>query len=153
MRLPKHLREFIELLNSHDVRYLIVGGYAVAYHGFPRTTGDIDLFIEASLENAARLQEVLVQFGFGSLGLTLGDFLERGTIIQLGYPPHRIDLVTSISGVTFADAWARRVSASIDDLPMSLIDRESLLANRAAAGRPKGLLDIDSLSQLNPGDV
>lgn len=152
MNVQKDLREFIVLLNSHDVCYLIVGGYAVAYHGFPRTTGDIDFFIEASEENAARLEEVLDRFGFRSLGLTAKDFLEPGTIIQLGYPPHRIDLVTSISGVTFAEAWERRVRALIEDLPMNFVDRPTRLANKAAAGRPKDLADIDALSRSVPGE-
>ena len=109
MELQKDLREFIELLNSHDVKYLIVGGFAVAYHGYPRTTGDIDFFIEVSEENARKLTVVLDQFGFAGLGLTEKDFLDPGTIIQLGYPPNRIDLVTSISGVAFASAWSRRL--------------------------------------------
>jgi hypothetical protein len=153
MILQKDLREFIELLNSHDVRYLIVGGYAVAYHGYPRTTGDIDFFIEASEENANKLEEVLARFGFGSLGLTAKDFLEPATIIQLGYPPNRIDLVTSISGVTFAEAWERRICARIEDLPMLFVDRQTLLANKAASGKPKDLADIDALSRSNSGDA
>lgn len=128
------------------------GGHAVAYHGYPRTTGDIDFFIEATEENAARLEEVLTRFGFRSLGLTAKDFLGPGTIIQLGYPPHRIDLVTSISGVTFAEAWARRIHALVDDLPMIFVDRQTLLDNKAASGRPKDLADIEALSRSKPGD-
>ena|SRR5437870_8819737 len=115
-RLPKDLREFIELLNSHDVRYLIVGGYAVAYHGYPRTTGDIDFFLEVSEENAAKMEAVLIDFGFGGLGLTRQDFLKPDQIIQLGYPPNRIDLLTAISGVSFAEAWEARVRDELDSL-------------------------------------
>lgn len=150
MKLQKDLREFIELLNSHNVRYLIVGGHAVAYHGYPRTTGDIDFFIEASEENAAKLEKVLARFGFGSLGLTAKDFLEPGTIIQLGYPPNRIDLVTSISGVTFGEAWEHRVCDRVENLPMIFVDRQTLLSNKAASGRPKDLADIDALSRSKP---
>jgi hypothetical protein len=153
MRLQKDLREFIELLNLHNVRYLIVGGHAVAYHGYPRTTGDIDFFIEASEENASKLEKVLARFGFGGLGLTARDFLEPGTIIQLGYPPNRIDLVTTISGVTFREAWERRVCDCVENLSMIFMDRRTLLANKAASGRPKDLADIEALSRSTPGDV
>ena len=146
MKLQKDLREFIELLNSHDVKYLIVGGYAVAYHGYPRATGDIDVFVEASRENACKLIAVLASFGFASLGLTSQDFLEPGTIVQLGYPPNRIDLVTTISGVTFAEAWERRVCHETGGLTMVFVDKETLKANKAAAGRPKDLADLDALS-------
>src|SRR5688572_4205479 len=114
LKLPKDLREFIELLNSRNVHYLIVGGYAVAYHGYPRATGDIDFFIEVSQENADKLELVLQQFGFGSLGLTAQDFLQPGIVVQLGYPPNRIDLLTAISGATFAEAWEKRVEEQFE---------------------------------------
>jgi hypothetical protein len=145
-KLPKDLREFIVLLNSHEVRYLIVGGYAVAYHGYPRATGDIDFFVEVSEENAAKLAAALIDFGFGDLGLTAQDFLESGKIIQLGYPPNRIDLLTSISGVSFAEAWDDRVTDELDGLPVNFIGRRMLLTNKAAAGRPQDKADLDSLS-------
>ena len=146
MELQKDLREFIELLNSHDVKYLIVGGYAVAYHGYPRTTGDIDFFVELSEENARKLTAVLDQFGFAGMGLTEKDFLDPGSIIQLGYPPNRIDLVTSISGVAFTSAWEHRVCDQREGLAMVFIDKQTLLANKKAAGRPKDLADLDALS-------
>lgn len=145
-RIPKDLREFIGLLNSHDVRYLIVGGYAVAYHGYPRMTGDIDVFVEVSTANARKLEAVMAEFGFASLGLSAKDFLEPGTIIQLGNPPNRIDLLTSLSGLTFAGAWEQRVSDVFDSLTMVFVGREALLVNKAAAGRPKDLADLDALS-------
>ncbi len=146
MKLPSDLREFIALLNSHDVRYVVVGGYAVAYHGYPRATGDIDLFVEVSQENARKLIAVLGEFGFASLGLTETDFLVPESIIQLGYPPNRIDLVTSISGVTFADAWERRIGCHVEGLTMFVVDKQTLMANKAASGRPKDLADLDALS-------
>jgi hypothetical protein len=146
VELTKDSKEFIELLKSHDVRYLIVGGHAVAYHGYPRTTGDMDFFVEISEENARKLETVLAQFGFGSLGLTAKDFLEPGIIIQLGYPPNRIDLVTSISGVTFAQAWQHRISVRIEGLVMLFVDKQTLLTNKAASGRPRDLADLDALS-------
>jgi hypothetical protein len=146
VKLPKDLREFIELLNSHDVRYLNVGGYAVAYHGHPRMTGDIDIFIDISDENARKLEAVTDAFGFASLGLTAPDFLEPGTIIQLGKPPNSIDLLSSLSGVTFDDVWQQRVSETVDGVRLVFIDKTSLLVNKSATGRPKDLADIDALS-------
>jgi hypothetical protein len=146
LKLPPDLREFTELLNSHDVRYLIVGGYAVAYHGYPRMTGDIDFFMEISEENARKIETVLAEFGFGGLGLTAADFLQPGIIVQLGYPPNRIDLVTEISGVSFAEAWDHRVVSEFDGLRMVFIGKAALLANKAASARPKDLGDLASLS-------
>src|SRR5450756_1386135 len=101
MRLNKDLREFIALLNSTGVKYLIVGGYAVGFHGYPRFTGDIDFFVERSLENATRLEKVLADFGFGELGLSASNFLEPESVIQLGRPPNRIDILTSIDAINF----------------------------------------------------
>ena len=146
LTLPNDLREFAELLNSHEVRYVVVGGYAVAYHGFPRTTGDIDFFVEVSPENARKLESVLIDFGFGDVGLTATDFLLSGMIFQLGYPPNRIDLLTAISGLEFADAWASRERAEIDGLEIPFIGKAALLANKAATGRPKDLVDIGRLT-------
>ena len=136
MQLQKDLKEFIELLNSHNVKYLVVGGFAMAYHGYPRTTGDIDFFIEVSAGNAYRLVTVLGAFGFGGLGLTEDDFLTPGAIIQRGYPPNRIDLVTSISGITFADAWERWVCDQVGGITMIFVDKQTLKAIKLAAGRP-----------------
>ena len=93
-----------------------------------------------------KLISVLVDFGFGSLGLTETEFLIPGTIIQLGYPPNRIDLVTSISGVTFSDAWERRVACHVDGLTLFVVDKQTLMTNKAASGRPKDLADLDALS-------
>ena len=146
LKIPRDSKEFIELLNKNEVRYLIVGGYAVAFHGHPRMTGDIDFFVERSEENARKLAAVLTEFGFAGLGLTASDFLEPETIVQLGYPPNRIDLVTSISGVAFAQAWERRVGEEVDGVVMPFLGREDLLANKAASGRPKDLADLDALS-------
>ncbi len=142
----KDLREFIELLNSHDVRYLIVGGYAVAYYGHPRMTGDIDIFVDVSRENAAKMEAVLAAFGFASLGPSSNDFLDPGVIVQLGNPPNRIDLITSISGVSFATAWEQRVCDQVEGLTLVFVGKADLLVNKAAAGRPKDLADLDALS-------
>lgn len=117
MRLQKDLREFVELLNSKGVKYVIVGGYAVAYHGHPRFTGDIDLFVEPSADNAGRILAALRDFGFGDLELSPQDFQCPDSVVQLGMPPNRIDLLTSLSGVSFEKVWQARLAAQLDDLP------------------------------------
>lgn len=107
-RLQSDLSEFIDLLNSTKVEYLVVGGHAVAFHGYPRFTGDIDVFIRTTPENVERVLQALEAFGFGDLKLRTGDLTEPDRILQLGHPPNRIDLLTSISGVGFAEAWGSR---------------------------------------------
>lgn len=146
MKLPKDFREFIELLNSASVKYVIVGGWAVAYHGYPRYTGDIDFFVEASPDNARRIVKVLQRFGFASLGLTERDFAESDRVVQLGVPPRRIDLVTGISGVSFEEAWNSKVEAILDGLPVYIVNREVLLKNKAAAGRPQDKADLEEIA-------
>lgn len=146
LMLPPDFREFIALLNSNDVRYVIVGGYAVAYHGYPRATGDIDLFVDRSEENAARIEAALNAFGFSGLGLRAADFLQPDTVVQLGYPPNRIDLVTSVSGIAFSDAWEGRETVESEGILLLFIGREALLSNKAASGRPKDLADLDALT-------
>lgn len=150
MKLDKDSREFFELLNSANVRYLVVGAYAVGYHGRPRTTGDMDLFVEASPDNARRIEGVLDAFGFASLGLKAADFLEPGQIVQLGLPPHRIDLVTGIDGVGFEEAWSHRIDTTLDGTPVHLISKELLVRNKRASGRPKDIADAESLDSSKP---
>ena len=113
MRLQRVLRAFIESLNSQRVEYVIVGGFALAFHGLPRYTGDIDILVRASPENAARLNAVISQFGFASTGLSAKDFLEPDQVIQLGRPPNRIDLLTSITGAAFEEVWDHRVPSEL----------------------------------------
>ena len=145
MRLPKDFKEFIELLNSNRVEYVIVGGYALAFHGTPRYTGDIDFLVRCSPENAARLEKCLHAFGFGSLGITAADFLKSGQVVQLGFPPHRIDIVTSITGVDFDEIWPLRIASELDGQPVSFIDRGSFVKNKKATGRMKDLADVEAL--------
>ncbi len=145
MKLPTDLNAFIESLNAAGVKYLIVGGYAVGFHGWPRFTGDIDFFVEPSEENARRIIEALRRFGFGSMDLSPRDFTQSGIVVQLGFPPNRIDLMTSIDGVDFSAAWKDRVAANIDQLPTNFISREHLLANKRAVGRPKDLADAGEI--------
>lgn len=145
MKLQKDLKEFIELLNSHDVKYLIVGAYSVAYHGIPRFTGDIDIFVEASLKNAIQLEVVIKAFGFGSTGLKKEDFLEPNQVIQLGIAPHRIDLLTGIDGVEFGQAWSNKQVAQLDGLPVFILSKELLIKNKLAVGREQDLADVNRL--------
>ena len=143
--LSKDFKEFIELLNKNKVRYLVVGGYALAFHGHPRYTKDIDILIDSSLENSDRLLAVLDQFGFSSLGLKTEDFTEPGQIIQLGYPPNRIDLLTGIAGLNFDELYSRRETVEIEGMNVDFIDREGLKASKRIAGRLQDLADIDNL--------
>jgi predicted nucleotidyltransferase len=146
VKLQTDLREFIALLNSRAVEYLIVGGHAVAFHGYPRFTGDIDFFIRPTAENAARIVAVLGDFGFGEAGLDVPTLTQPDKVIQLGRPPNRIDLLTSISGVEFSDAWEERVAADLDGMLVQFIGKQSLLRNKRAAGRAKDLADVEALA-------
>jgi hypothetical protein len=141
------LREFIELLNSNGVEYAIVGGYAVAFHARPRYTGDIDFLVRRTPENAERILRALARFGFGSLGLTAADFLKPDCIVQLGHPPNRIDVLTSISGVETDDVWEGRVDCELDGLPVHFIGRLELIRNKREVGRPQDRADLDALGE------
>lgn len=143
--LNQDFKEFIQSLNDHNVRYLIVGGYAVAFHGHPRYTKDIDIWIEMSEANAANVMRALAQFGFASLGLQETDFLVPGQVIQLGQPPSRIDLLCTVSGVDFAACYESRVVVEIDGVLVSFIDLENLRKNKRASGRHQDLADIENL--------
>lgn len=150
--LSTDFKEFIELLNCTQVEYMVVGGYALASYGHPRFTGDIDIWVNPTLPNIQNLISVLSAFGFASLGLKERDFLEPEAIIQLGYPPARIDLLTAIDGVTFADCYARKGSISTDGIEMSILDIADFRINKLAAGRHKDLADLEALNAqaINP---
>jgi len=145
MLLNQDFKEFIALLNNNDVRYLVVGGYAVALHGHPRYTKDIDIWIELTPENADRIVQALKQFGFASLGLTPADFLEPSQVIQLGYPPRRIDLLTSLKGVDFESCYPDRTTIEIDGVNINFIDLANLKKNKQATGRHQDLADLENL--------
>ena len=144
-KLQTDLNEFIVLLNSLGVEYLVVGGHAVAFHGHPRFTGDIDFFIRTTPQNAERVLRVLAEFGFGSLSIAERDLLEPHQVIQLGRPPNRIDLLTSISGVDFDAAWPSRVEGTLDEQRVFFLGLEDLLKNKEASGRKKDLADVEKL--------
>ena len=149
MKLQKDLREFIALLTSHQVEFVVVGGHAVAYHGYPRFTGDMDLFVRPSVENAKRLMTALVAFGFGSVGLTEAVFTKPDQVVQFGRPPNRIDLLTSISAVTFDEAWLDSEQAELDNLAVRILGRHSLLKNKRATRRAKDLADVEELEKIS----
>jgi hypothetical protein len=143
--LSKDFKEFIELLNAHNVRYLVVGGYAVAFHGYPRYTKDLDVWIELSPDNANNVILALDAFGFGSLGLKPEDFLESDQIIQLGYPPNRIDILTTLKKIKFEDCYNQRIEIQIQGIKTNFIDLENLKQNKRATGRPQDLADAENL--------
>lgn len=138
-------KEFIESLNANQVRYLVVGGYAVALHGHPRYTKDLDIWVERSRENAQALLQALAQFGMGSLGLTEEDFIEPDQVVQLGYPPNRIDILVMVSGIEFADCYPQRVKISLDGVDVNFIDLANLKKNKKASGRMQDLADLENL--------
>ncbi|MBI3694960.1 MAG: hypothetical protein HY238_09000 [Acidobacteria bacterium] len=146
MRLPKDLREFIGLLNSHGVEYVLVGAYAMAYHTRPRYTDDIDILVRPSPENAVRLEGVIQAFGFTSLGLSATDFQRENRVVQLGHPPNRIDILTSISGVSFEEAWQERQFGDLDGLHVPFLNKGCLVRNKRASGRDQDLEDLKRLT-------
>ena len=143
--LNQDFKEFVQSLNDNDVRYLVIGGYAVALHGHPRYTKDIDIWIQMTPENANRMVAALDDFGFGSLGLRAEDFLVPDQVIQLGYPPSRIDLIASPPGVDFETCYDSRVQTEIDGVAISFIDLENLKKSKRAAGRLQDLADLENL--------
>lgn len=145
MQLNKDLREFIELLNANDVDYVIVGGFAVAWHGYPRFTADIDVLIRPSAGNAGSVVKTLRDFGFAALGVCADDLSRPGQVVQLGAKPNRIDLITSLEGVTLDEVWASSVAGAIDGVPVTFIGREELIRNKEHVGRPQDLADASAL--------
>jgi hypothetical protein len=145
MPLPQDWRAFIESLNSNGVEYLVVGAVALAHHGFPRYTGDLDVLVRNSPDNAQRLESALAEFGFAALGLRAADFVDSYRVVQLGVPPFRIDLLTSLTGVTFDQAWATRVEAVVGETRIHFIGREALILNKKMTGRTKDKADIEAL--------
>lgn len=149
-KLDANFADFLKSLNGRRVEYLVVGGYAVGYHGFVRATGDLDVFVRASPANAARLVAAFRDFGFDVPELTEATFLNPGRIVRIGVPPLRLEVMNEISGVRFEDCYDRRAEEEIDGVRVSFIDRESLLANKRAAGRTRDLADVEALTRRKP---
>jgi predicted nucleotidyltransferase len=148
--LSSDLREFIHLLNTKSVKYVIVGAWALAFHGRPRYTGDLDVFVAQEQNNADRLMEVMEAFGFGRAGISREDFLRVDHVVQLGRAPNRIDILTGISGVDFDDAWDSREQGNISGAAVFVISRDLLIKNKRAANRDKDLADVKLLEKTKP---
>jgi len=145
IHLPPDFKEFLRLLNAHEVEYLLIGGYAVSYHGYPRATADMDIWVAVHPANADRLVAALKEFGFDLPDLTPDLFLHEWQIIRLGVPPVRIEIATTISGVNFAECYAERVEDTLDGVPVNLISRQRLKQNKKASGRHQDLADLEHL--------
>ncbi len=145
VHLPPDFKEFLQLLNSHQVRYLLVGGYAVGYHGYPRATADMDIWIALHPTNAKSIVAVLKAFGFDLPGLSADLFLKEHQVIRMGVPPVKIEIITTISGVTFEECYAERVTDTLDGVEVNLINLKHLKANKKASGRHKDLNDLENL--------
>jgi hypothetical protein len=145
MEIHTDFKELLELFNKHKVEYLIVGGYALAFHGAPRFTGDIDLFVRPVRKNAERILAALGEYGFGSLDLSKNDFTTPRKVIQLGVPPIRIDIITSISGVSWEKADISKVTGHYGQTPVCFLGREDFISNKKATGRKKDAADIEAL--------
>lgn len=145
IHLPPDFKEFLQLLNSHQVEYLLIGGYAVGYHGYPRATADMDIWIAMHLQNAEKMVTVLEEFGFGATELSPELFLKENQVIRMGVPPIRLELLTTISGVTFEKCYRERVVDLLDDVQVNIISLENLKINKKASGRYKDLNDLENL--------
>ncbi len=145
IELPPLFSEFLKSLNDHGVDYLIIGGYAVGYHGYSRTTDDFDLWVRLSGENATRIVAALTDFGFGVPELQAELFRKEDQIVRMGVPPHRVELMTTISGVTFDECWSSRIEDEWDGVPVAIISLAYLRKNKRASGRLKDLADLEQL--------
>ena len=145
--LPKDFKEFLKLLRAHGVEYLLVGGWAVSHHGYPRFTNDLDVWIAIAPVNAERVVKVLSDFGFDGPELSAALFLKEDQIVRMGVEPVRIELMTTISGVQFEECYRERLETTLDDEPVNLINLRHLRINKKAAGRLKDLSDLEHLPQ------
>jgi len=141
----RDFKEFIELLNKNDVKYLVVGGYALAFHGYPRFTKDIDFWVWVDKKNAEQIMKTLQDFGFSSLEINEEDFLSPGYVVQLGHPPARIDLLTSVTGLEFEECYASRDHVDIQGVGIDFVDLENFKKNKKAVGRYQDLADLENL--------
>ena len=142
---PKDFKEFLQLLNSKKVEYLVIGGYAVGYHGYPRATGDMDIWIAITDQNAMKMVEALKEFGFDPPELQKDIFLKEQKVIRMGVPPMRLEILTSIDGVDFKKCFNNRIIADFDDYKVNFISKGDLLINKRASGRPQDLVDFEKL--------
>ena len=147
MEVQQDFKELLALFNALHVKYIIVGGYALAFHGAPRMTGDIDIFVEPNEDNAFKILEALKKFGFGNIGLKIEDFTQRNNVIQLGRPPVRIDILTSLTGISWKKAYATKKKGKYGKLSVFFINRELLMKNKRSIGRKKDQADLEALGE------
>jgi predicted nucleotidyltransferase len=140
-------KEFVQLLIKNQVEYLVVGGYAVSIHGYPRYTGDLDIWINPTKSNAEKVVTCINEFGFSSYKLTEKDFTKEYGIVQFGYPPVRIDVINNVDGVNFNDCYQKKLIIEIDDLHVNFISLEDLIINKKTIARPRDLDDVENLSK------
>lgn len=140
-------KEFVQLLIKNQVEYLVVGGYAVSIHGYPRYTGDLDIWINPTVKNSVKVLDCLTEFGFSSLELNENDFIKEYGIIQLGYPPVRIDIMNTLDGVTFDECFQNKSIIDIEGLPVNFISLNDLINNKKATARPRDIDDIENLTK------
>ncbi|HWR81778.1 MAG TPA: hypothetical protein VN285_00595 [Candidatus Deferrimicrobium sp.] len=147
MEVQPDFKELLELFNAHKVEYVVVGAYALAHHGVPRYTGDLDVLVRPDEDNARRILEALREFGFESTGLTAGDFLHPETVVQLGVAPVRVDILTSLTGVSWEDACAGRAEGRFGEVPVCFLGRRQFVLNKHALGRKKDIADLEALGE------
>ena len=145
--LPKDFKEFLQLLHSKKIEYLVVGGYAVGLYGYPRATGDIDVWVAINENNAAKLVEALKEFGFSSSEIRKNIFLEKDKVIRMGVPPLRIEVITSIDGVVFEECYKRKNPIIVDDIQVNFISLSDLIKNKKACNRHKDFDDLEHLEE------
>jgi predicted nucleotidyltransferase len=145
VRLPPDFKDFLKLLKEHNVRYLLIGGYAVGYHGYPRATADMDIWVAMQPTNAEKIVTVLREFGFDNPELSTDLFLKEGQIVRMGVPPVKLEITTSISGVEFDECYRDRVIANLDGIEVNFISLKHLKINKKASGRYKDLNDLENL--------
>jgi len=149
MTLAQDFEDFIRLLNKHQVDYMVVGGYALAFHGKPRHTGDLDIWINSSESNAEKLVIVIQEFGLASLGLNKSDFMQEGYVTQIGYPPLRIDILNTIDGVKFENAYPNKLLLDVNGIEIRYIGLKEFIENKTASGRSQDIADLREIKKLN----
>lgn len=145
LNLPKDFKDLLKILSDNEVQYMIVGGYALSLYAAPRATGDIDIFVKIDQDNADRILKSLKEFGFGGLGITEQDLLTPEQVLQLGYPPNRIDILTGIEGVSWEEAFQNRKNIVHDDLVLPVIGKDELIKNKLSTGRIKDMADVEKI--------
>jgi len=147
MKVQRDFKELLALLNEHKVEYVIVGGYALAFHGAPRYTGDMDILVKSDKQNAKRILAALNDFNFGDLQITTADFEKPDMVVQLGITPVRVDIITSLTGVSWEQIYSNKIEGKYGDVQVNYIGREQFIANKRATARKRDLADLEALGE------